>query len=38
VYQYTWNGAEVEKKHFSKSEWDNRNAVAAPPIEDAEVL
>jgi len=27
VYQYTWNGTEMEKKHFSKSEWDNRNAV-----------
>jgi hypothetical protein len=38
VYLYTWNGAEVEKKHFSKSEWDNRNAISAPPIEDAEVL
>ena len=38
VYLYTWNGAEVEKKHFSKSEWDSRNAVATPPIEDAEVL
>lgn len=38
VYLYTWTGAEVEKKHFSKSEWDNRNAVAAPSIEDAEVL
>jgi len=25
VYQYTWNGVEVEKKHFSKPEWDNRN-------------
>lgn len=38
VYLYTWNGVEVEKKHFSKSEWDNRNAVSAPPTEDAEVL
>jgi len=38
VYLYTYNGAEVEKKHFSKSEWDSRNAVSAPPIEDAEVL
>jgi hypothetical protein len=38
VYLYTWNGVEVEKKHFSKSEWDNRNAIAAPPMEDAEVL
>lgn len=38
VYLYTWTGTEVEKKHFSKSEWDNRNAVAAPPIEDAEIL
>ena len=37
VYQYTWNGAEVEKKHFSKSEWDSRNAVVTPP-EEAEVL
>lgn len=37
VYQYTWNGAEVEKKHFSKSEWDTRNAVQVPS-EDAEEL
>lgn len=38
VYKYIWNGTEVEKKHFSKSEWDNRNAVAAPAVEEAEVL
>ncbi len=37
VYLYTWNGAEVEKKHFSKSEWDNRNAITNEP-EEAEVL
>ena len=38
VYQYTWNVAEVEEKHFSNSEWDSRNAVTAPLSEDAEVL
>lgn len=38
VYLHTWDGSKVEVKHFSKSEWDNRNAVAAPAIEDAEVL
>jgi hypothetical protein len=38
VYLYTWNGEEMEKKHFSNSEWDSRNAVAAPLSEDAEVL
>ena len=37
VYQYTWNGTEVEKKHFSKVEWDNRNAVNTEP-EEAEIL
>jgi hypothetical protein len=37
VYLYTWNGAEVEEKHFSKSEWDSRKAVTDIP-EDAEVL
>ncbi|KKU60243.1 MAG: hypothetical protein UX81_C0002G0040 [Parcubacteria group bacterium GW2011_GWA2_47_12] len=38
VYLHTWDGTKVEVKHFSKSEWDNRNAVAAPAVEDAEVL
>lgn len=38
VYLYTWNGTEVEKKHFSKAEWDSRNAIASPPTDDAEVL
>jgi hypothetical protein len=38
VYLYTWNGTDVEKKHFSYEEWKTRNSVAAPPIEDAEVL
>ena len=38
VYLYTWNGAEVEKKHFSKSEWDSRGVVSTAPIEEAEVL
>ena len=38
VYLYTWNGKEVEKKHFSKSEWDNRAAIAAPAVDEAEVL
>lgn len=38
VYLHTWDGSKVEMKHFSKSEWDNRNAVAAPAVEDAEVL
>jgi len=36
VYVYTWDGAKVEKKHFSKSEWDNRNVTVS--IDDAEVL
>lgn len=34
VYLYTWNGTDVEKKNFSKSEWDDRNVIT----EDAEVL
>ena len=38
VYQYTWDGTQVVKKHYSAEEWRTRNAVAAPPIEDAEVL
>lgn len=39
VYLYTWTGTGVEQKHFSKEEWDNRNAVVAPAVtEDAEVL
>ena len=38
VYLYTWSGSEVEKQHFSYEEWKARNAVVAPPIEDAEVL
>jgi len=37
AYLYTWNGAALEKKHFSKAEWDNRN-VAGNLLEDAEVL
>jgi len=36
VYTYTWDGAEVEQRHYSKSEWDNRNAIEA--TEDAQVL
>lgn len=38
VYLHTWTGEKVEAKHFSKSEWDNRNVVATPSVEDAEVL
>lgn len=38
VYVYTWDGQEVLTKHFSGEEWRARNAVAAPVIEDAEVL
>lgn len=38
VYVHTWDGTQVVKKHFSIKEWRTRNAVAAPPIEDAEVL
>jgi len=38
VYLHTWDGTKVEAKHFSKSEWDNRNVVASPVVEDAEVL
>ena len=38
VYLYTWNGTEMENKHFSIDEWKARNSVATPPIEDAEVL
>lgn len=26
VYLYTWNGESVQKQHYSKSEWDARNA------------
>lgn len=38
VYQYLWNGKEVEKKHFSKAEWDSRSVAIAPQTADAEVL
>ncbi len=37
VYQYTWNGEEVEEKSFSASEWSQRHEVSSTP-EDAEVL
>ncbi len=37
VYVYTWTGTAIESKHFSKEEWDNRNAVAAL-TEDIDVL
>jgi hypothetical protein len=37
IYLHTWNGEQVEKKHFSKSEWDSRTAVASP-TKDVEVL
>jgi len=33
VYEYTWDGINVEMKHFSKSEWDSRNTT----ISEAEV-
>ncbi len=38
VYVYTWNGTEVVKTHFSAEEWEQRNAVSDPPVDDAEVL
>ena len=38
VYVYTWNGVSVEKKHFSKAEWESRNVFTAQPTEDAEEL
>ena len=37
VYLYTWDGTEVKETHYSKSEWDNRNAAAEIPA-DAEEL
>lgn len=38
VYQYLWNGKEVEKKHYSKAEWDSRSVAIAPQTAKAEVL
>ncbi|MDO8469704.1 MAG: hypothetical protein Q7S84_01640 [bacterium] len=38
VYVHTWNGTVVETKHYSTEEWNTRNAVAAPSLDDAEVL
>jgi len=37
VYVYTWDGTEVKKTHYSKSEWDSRDAVAEIPT-DAEEM
>ena len=38
VYLYTWDGEAVEKKCFSFGEWEARNSVATPQMEDAEIL
>jgi len=38
VYVYTWDGDEVLQRHYSKSEWDNRDAVAGVSEEEAEIL
>jgi hypothetical protein len=39
VYLYTWDGVEIEKKHFSNEEWKTRNAVSATPdLDECEVL
>lgn len=35
VYQYTWDGIQVVKTHFSKEEWDTKNNILE---DDAEIL